>query len=96
MNPGYAIQQADQDLDLSLPGPRILVIVSDGAWASTTSGDLADQELERLMALGVAVLLVNVDFDPVPHPASRVCVLDSVDEIPEVIGGACLSELSGA
>lgn len=96
MNPGYAIQQADQDLDLSFPGPRILVIVSDGAWASTTSGDLADQELERLMALGVAVLLVNVDFDPVPHPASRVCVLDSVDEIPEVIGGACLSELSGA
>lgn len=96
MNPGYAIQQAEKDLDLSSPGPRVLAVVSDGAWAHTSAGDLADQEIERLMALGVVVLQVNVGFEPVEHPSSRVCVLDSVDEIPEVIGGACLAELASA
>ena len=96
MNPGQAILRAEADLEMGMPGPRVLVIVSDGGWASTADGDLADREIERLMAQGVAVLQVNVDFDPVQHPANRICILDSVDEIPEIIGGACLAELSAA
>lgn len=96
MNPGYAIQQAERDLDFDLPGPRVLVIVSDGAWAHTPEGDLADQELKRLIAQGVVVLSVNVEWEPSEHPSSRTCVLDAVEEIPEIIGGACLQELQSA
>ena len=96
MNPGYAIQQAERDLAFDQAGPRILVILSDGQWCGTREGDLADSELERLMASGVVVLAVNVGFEPSEHPSSRVCVLDAVEEIPQVIGGACLAELSAA
>ena len=96
MNPGYAILQAEKDLQFDQPGPRVLVIVSDGAWAWAGDQDLADQAVERLMAQGVVVLSVNIGFEPSEHPSTRTCVLDSVDEIPQVIGGACLAELSAA
>lgn len=96
MNPGFAIQKAAQDLDFDLPGPRVLVVVSDGAWAWQGDTDLADQELEKLIAQGVVVLSVNVEWEPSEHPSSRTCILDTVEEIPEIIGGACLDELKSA
>lgn len=98
MNPGAAIQKAVADLDLDQPGPRVLVVVSDGGWYGDDSptGDLGDAELQKLKDDGVVVLHVNVGHEPSEHPASRTCVLGSVEEIPEVIGQACLEELQKA
>ena len=97
LNPGYAVQQAIKDLALDEPGPRVVVVVSDGGWTDTDSeGDLADKELQKLKDDGVVILQVMVGETPSEHVASQTCVLDSVDEIPSVIGQACVTELEKA
>jgi Mg-chelatase subunit ChlD len=74
-------------------GPRLVIIVSDGAWVGV---ERTLASLERLRQLGVKTVHVGIGTDPYDHGTDEVVVIAGADELAEVVGAACISALREA
>lgn len=88
-----ALQMAYDQLDLGnpSPGPRLVVVISDGGWSG---GDMVELKLRWLLDQGVQVLLVSDRLPPQRVPASARVQASDGRQLAQLLASAMVKALS--